>query len=95
MLFLHRWRTVAEHLFRLTALMQLLHRGTLLQLKYFSDIPQTSGQTPDVQLHARDATLCIIRHLAPNLGECPDVFLLLQVKYFSDILWTSGQTPDV
>ena len=25
----------------------------------------------------------------PNLGECPDVFLLLQVKYFSDILWTS------
>ena len=48
-----------------------------------------SGQTPDVQLRARDATLCIIGHLAPNLGECPDVFLLLQVKYLSDILWMS------
>ena len=68
---------------------------TLLRLKYFSDIPRTSGRTPDVQLRVRDATLCIIGHLAPNLGECPDVFLLLQVKYFSDILRTSGQTPDV
>ena len=61
----------------------------MLQLKYFSDIPQTSGRTPDVQLRARDATLCIIGHLVPNLGKCPDVFLLLQVKYFSDILRTS------
>ena len=67
----------------------------LLQLKYFSDIPWTSGRTPDVQLRAIDATLCIIGYLAPNLGKCPDVFLLLQVKYFSDILRTSGQTPDV
>ena len=48
-----------------------------------------SSRTPDVQLCARDATLCIIGHLAPNLGKCPDVFLLLQVKYFSDILRTS------
>ena len=40
----------------------------LLQLKYFSDIPRTSCRTPDVQLRARDATLCIIGHLAPNLG---------------------------
>ena len=34
-----------------------------------------SGRTPDVQLRAIDATLCIIGHLTPNLGECPDVFL--------------------
>ena len=61
----------------------------LLRLKYFSDILRTSGWTLDVQLHVRDATLCIIRHLAPNLGECPDVFRLLQVKYFSDILQMS------
>ena len=67
----------------------------MLQLKYFSDIPRTSGRTPDVKLRVRDATLCIIGHLAPNLGECPDVFLLLQVKYFSDILRMSGRTPDV
>ena len=58
-------------------------------------MPRTSGRTPDVQLRARDATLCIIGHLVPNLGECPDVFLLLQVKYFSDILRTSSRTPDV
>ena len=72
-----------------------LLKAFLLQLKYFSNILQMSGRTPDVQLHVRDATLCIIGHLAPNLGKCPDVFLLLQVKYFSDILWTSGWTPDV
>ena len=47
----------------------------MLRLEYFSDIPRTSGRTPDVQLRAIDATLCIIGHLAPNLGECPDVFL--------------------
>ena len=58
----------------------------LVTTQYFSDIPWTSGRTPDVQLHARDATLCIIGHLVPNLGECPDVFLLLQVKYFCGCL---------
>ena len=42
----------------------------LLRLEYFSDIPRTSSRTPDVQLHAIDATLCIIGHLAPNLGFC-------------------------
>ena len=47
----------------------------VLRLEYFSDIPRMSGRTPDVQLRAIDATLCIIGHLAPNLGECPDVFL--------------------
>ena len=47
----------------------------LLRLEYFSDIPRTSGRTPDVQLRAIDATLCIIGHLTPNLGECPNVFL--------------------
>ena len=52
-----------------------MHSHWMLWLEYFSDIPQTSGRTPDVQLCAIDATLCIIRHLAPNLGECPDVFL--------------------
>ena len=50
-------------------------RRPVLRLEYFSDIPRTSGRTPDVQLRAIDATLCIIGHLAPNLGECPDVFL--------------------
>ena len=47
----------------------------LLRLEYFSDIPRTSSRTPDVQLRVIDATLCIIGHLAPNLGEYPNVFL--------------------
>ena len=35
----------------------------VLRLEYFSDIPRTSGRTPDVQLRVIDATLCIIGHL--------------------------------
>ena len=46
----------------------------VLQLEYFSDIPRTSGRTPDVQLRAMDAAFCIIRHLVPNSAECSDVF---------------------
>ena len=53
---------------------QQLYTHIVLQLEYFSDIPRTSGRTPDVQLRAIDVTLCIIGHLTPNLGECPDVF---------------------
>ena len=54
----------------------------VLRLEYFSDIPRTSGQTLDVQLRAIDATLCIIGHLAPNLGECPNVFLFVTTQIF-------------
>ena len=64
--------------------------GYVLRLEYFSDIPRTSGRTPDVQLRAIDATLCIIGHLAPNLGECPDVFLF---RYNSNISLISCGRP--
>ena len=66
------------------------HLYYLLRLEYFSDIPRTSGRTPDVQLRVIDATLCIIGHLAPNLGECPDVFLFC---YNSNISLISCRRP--
>ena len=47
---------------------------SVLWLEYFSNIPQTSSRTPDVQLCAMDAAFCIIGHLAPNSAECSDVF---------------------
>ena len=56
--------------------------GTVLRLKYFSGILQTSGRTPDVQLRAMDAVFCIIGHLVPNLGECSDVVLFVTTQIF-------------
>ena len=54
----------------------------LLRLEYSSDIPQTSGRTPDVQLHVMDVAFCVVGHLTPNLAECSNVFLfLLWLKY--------------
>ena len=50
----------------------------LLQLQYFSDIPQTSSRTPDIQLCAMGQwpwCFCIIRQLTPNSAECSNVFL--------------------
>ena len=54
----------------------------LLQLKYFSDIPRTSGWTPDVQLRVMDVVFCIIGHLAPNSAKCSDVFLFVTTQIF-------------
>ena len=54
----------------------------MLRLEYFSDIPRTSGRTPDVQLRAMDAVPCIIGHLVPNLGECSDVVLFVMTQIF-------------
>ena len=49
---------------------------------FLRHVPRMSGRTPDVQLRAIDVTLCIIGHLAPNLGECPDVFLFVTTQIF-------------
>ena len=65
-----------------------------MQLCYDSNISPTYRGcpvgTPDIQLRAIDATLCIIGHLAPNLGEYPDVFLFC---YNSNISLISCRRP--
>ena len=60
----------------------ILKWEALLQLKYFSDIPQMSGRPLDVQLRVMDAAFCIIRHLMPNLAKCSDVFLFVMTQIF-------------